>query len=145
MPPAPQLGTTLALYAPALPGASQLATHPQLAPHLTEAAAVQPARPVGVPFAACTQTAMPVDAQPEMFAAYWDKEDANALIKLSSRARFSNLAGNNIREFVADFELYLRICMRLVHHWGYFLMASLGAEEAEKLRRSHLADTIADY
>ena len=32
-----------------------------------------------------------------------------------------------------------------MHHWGYFLMASLGAEEAEKDRRSHLADAIADY
>ena len=37
------------------------------------------------------------------------------------------------------------MCARPVHHWGYFLMASLGAEEAEKVRRSHLADAIADY
>ena len=37
------------------------------------------------------------------------------------------------------------MCARPVHHWGYFLMASLGAEEAEKVRRSHLADDIADY
>ena len=37
------------------------------------------------------------------------------------------------------------MCGRPVHRWGYFLMASLGAEEAEKVRRSHLADAIADY
>ena len=37
------------------------------------------------------------------------------------------------------------MCARPVHHWGYFLMASLGAEEAEKVRRSHVADAIADY
>ena len=37
------------------------------------------------------------------------------------------------------------MCARPVHHWGYFLMASLGAEEAEKVRRSHLADAVADY
>ena len=37
------------------------------------------------------------------------------------------------------------MCARPVHHWGYFLMASLGAEEAEKVRRSHLVDAIADY
>ena len=80
-----------------------------------------------------------------MFAADWDKDDANALLKLASRARFSELAGNKIRKFVADLELYLRMYTRPVHHWGYFLMASLGAEEAEKVRRSHLADTIADY
>ena len=34
---------------------------------------------------------------------------------------------------------------RPAHFWGYFLMASLGAEEAEKVRRSHLANVIADY
>ena len=34
---------------------------------------------------------------------------------------------------------------RPVHHWGYFLISSLGAEEAEKVRRSHLANAIADY
>ena len=37
------------------------------------------------------------------------------------------------------------MCARPVNHWGYFLMDSLGAEEAEKVRRSHLADAIADY
>ena len=37
------------------------------------------------------------------------------------------------------------MCARPVHNWGYFLMASLGAEEAENVRRSHLADAIADY
>ena len=88
---------------------------------------------------------MPVGAQPEMFAADWDKDDANALLKLASRARFSELAGNKIRGFVAHLELYLRMCARPVYHWGYFLMASLGAEKAEKVQRSHLADTIADY
>ena len=37
------------------------------------------------------------------------------------------------------------MCARPVHNWGYFLMALLGADEAEKERRSHLADFIADY
>ena len=54
-------------------------------------------------------------------------------------------AGNKIKGFVADLELYLRLCGRSVHRWGYFLMASFGSEEAEKVRRSHLADAIADY
>ena len=74
-----------------------------------------------------------------------EKKDTNALLTLASRARFCESAGNKIRGFVAEFELYLRMCARPVHHWGYFFMASLGAEEAEKIRRSHLADTIADY
>ena len=37
------------------------------------------------------------------------------------------------------------MCARPVHHWGYFLLASLGTEEAEKVRRSHLAESVADY
>ena len=47
--------------------------------------------------------------------------------------------------FVADLQLHLRMCSRLVHHWEYFLMASVGAEEATKVRGSHLDDAIADY
>ena len=37
------------------------------------------------------------------------------------------------------------MCARPVHHWGYFLMVTLGAQKAEKVRRSHFADAIADY
>ena len=32
-----------------------------------------------------------------------------------------------------------------MHHWGYFLIALLNAEEAEKVQCWHLADAIADY
>ena len=86
-------------------------------------------------FAVCAKLATPAGAQPGAFAADSDKKDANALLKLASRARFCESTGNKIRGFVADLELYLRMCARPVHHWGYFLMASLGAEEAEKVRR----------
>ena len=37
------------------------------------------------------------------------------------------------------------MCSRPVHHWGYFLFDSLGTDEAEKVRRSHVADNVADY
>ena len=47
VPPAPQLATTSALYAPALPALSQLATRPQLVPLLSEAAAMQPEFQIG--------------------------------------------------------------------------------------------------
>ena len=99
----------------------------------------------GTPFVVDAQFAKPAGAQPGALAADWDDKDTNMLLKLASRARFSEVAGNKIRGFVADLERYLRMCARPVHHWGYFLMASLGAEEAEKVRRSHLADAIADY
>ena len=82
---------------------------------------------LGAPFAVCAPPAMPVGVQPEMFAADLDKDDANALLKLARKARFSELAGNKIRGFVADLELYLGICARPVHHWGYFLIISFGA------------------
>ena len=100
---------------------------------------------VGAPLAMGAQPALPVGAQSAELAADWDEKDANTLLKLSSRPRFCESAGNKIKGFVADLELYLRLCGRTVHRWGYFLMASLGAEEAEKVRRSHLADAIADY
>ena len=108
-------------------------------------ACAQPFTQVGAHFAACDQFVQPVGAQPVAFAADCDEKDANALLKLASRELFSERTGNKIRGFVADLELYLRMCARPVHHWGYFFMASLGAEEAEKVRRSHLAQFIADY
>ena len=38
----------------------------------------------------------------------------------SQVARASASGHNKIRGFVADFELYLRMCARPVHHWGTF-------------------------
>ena len=87
----------------------------------------------------------PAGEQPNALAADCDDKDTNTLLKLASQARFCELAGNKIRGFVANVELYMRMCVRPVHYWGYFLMASLGAEEAEKIRGSHFADDIADY
>ena len=37
------------------------------------------------------------------------------------------------------------MCAGPVHHLGFFLLASLGTEEAEKVRRSHVAESVADY
>ena len=108
-------------------------------------AGAQPVAQVGALFAVCAQLATPAGTQPGALAADWDKEDANALLKLARGARFCESAGNKIRGFVADLELYLLMCARPVYHWGYFLMASLGAEEAEKVRRSYLTDVIEDY
>ena len=58
---------------------------------------------------------------------------------LCIRARFVKSSGNKIRGFIADLELFLQMCGRPVHHWDFFLLASLGTEEAEKVRRSHVA------
>ena len=100
---------------------------------------------VGAPLAIGAQPALPVWAQSAELAADWDEKDANTLLKFSSRPRFCESAGNKIKGFVAELKLYLRMCGRPVNRWGYFLMGSLGAEEAEKVRRSPFADAIADY
>ena len=52
------------------------------------AVGAQPVAQVGAPFAVCAQLATSAGAQPGALAADLDKEDANALLKLASRARF---------------------------------------------------------
>ena len=42
-------------------------------------------------------------------------------------------------------ELFLQMCGCTVHHWGFILLASLSTEEAKKVRRSHVAESVADY
>ena len=37
------------------------------------------------------------------------------------------------------------MCARPVHYWGNFLLASLATEKVEKIRRSHVAESVADY
>ena len=32
-----------------------------------------------------------------------------------------------------------------MHHWGFFILASLGTEDAEKVWRSHVSKSVADY
>ena len=71
----------------------------------------------GAPLVVDAQLAMPAGAQPGALAADWGDKETNTLLKLASRARFSELAGIKIRGFVADLELYLRMCARPVHLW----------------------------
>ena len=91
------------------------------------------------------QLVMPASAQSAELAADWDDKNTNTLLKLSSRARYSEASGHKIKEFVADLELYFRMCARRMHNLKYFLIVSLGAEKAEKVRRSHHGNAIADY
>ena len=70
---------------------------------------------VGAPLAMGAQPALPVGAQSAELAADWDEKDANTLLKFSSRPRFYESAGNKIKGFVVDLELYLRMCGRPVH------------------------------
>ena len=75
----------------------------------------------------------------------WDAADRETLLKASSRPRFLESSGVKIRSFLADAELFLTLCNRPRSRWAYFVLSWLGSEEAEKVRRSHIADSIADY
>ena len=147
-PAVPQSVQPLPQFVPAAvaPVASSVAVFPthsavaQLPPQLPNAA-----QPAALPQTALWQLPTPPAAQPAPFTADWEGKDAYTLLKLSSRARFVESSVNKIRGFIADLELFLQMCGRRVHNWGFFLLASLGTEEAEKVRRSHVTESVADY
>ena len=67
------------------------------------------------------------------------------MLKAASRERFTQISGIKIRAFLADAELFLTLCSRSRNRWGFFVLAWLGSEEAEKVCRWHVADTVASY
>ena len=75
----------------------------------------------------------------------WDAVDRDTLLKAASRQRFTKVFGSKIRAFLADAELFFTLCSCPRDRWGYFVLAWLGPDEAEKIRRSHVADSIASY
>ena len=46
---------------------------------------------------------------------------------------------------MSDFEFFLTICNRPRDRWGFSILSWLKSEEAEKARRSHIADHVANY
>ena len=75
----------------------------------------------------------------------WEPADRDTLLKDTSRQRFTETSGCKIRSFLADAELFFTLCNRPRDRWGFFILSWLGSEEAEKVRRSHIADAVADY
>ena len=65
----------------------------------------------------------------------WEAADRDTLLKGSSRTRFIEASGMKIIAFLADAELFLTLCNRQRDRWKYFVLAWLGSEEAEKVRR----------
>ena len=65
------------------------------------------------------------------------------LLKAASRQRLTEVFGSKIRKFFADSELFLSLCSRPRDRWGYFVLAWLGSDKAEKVRCSHVADSVA--
>ena len=82
------------------------------------------------------------DKQPADFAPDLDDKDANTQLKLSCRRRITKALGSKIRGVIADFKLFGRMSARPTH---YFILASLGNDEATKVWRLHVAEAVADY
>ena len=84
------------------------------------------------------QPAWLVGAQSTELAPDWDDKDANTLLKLASRTRFCESAGNKIKEFVADLEMYLRMCGRFVNRWllSHGFARRRGSRESKALSSS---------
>ena len=74
----------------------------------------------------------------------WDATDQETLLKAASRQRFTETSGIKIRAFLAT-PLFLTLYSRPRDRWGFVVLAWLGSEKAEKVRRSHVADTVASY
>ena len=75
----------------------------------------------------------------------WESADRETLPKASSRQRYTEASGLKIRSFLSDSEIVLTLCNRPRDRWGFCILAWLGSEEAEKARRSHNADNVANY
>ena len=75
----------------------------------------------------------------------WDATDRETPLKAASRQRFTDTSAIKIRAILANAELFLTRCSRPRDLWVFFVFAWLGSEEAEKVRRLHVADTVASY
>ena len=115
---APQVGAPLELGAQAADEGvhETVCTQPAFAEKAQFVTRVSSAFQVGATLVIGAQAALPVGAQSSELAADWDDKDANTLFKLASRARFCESVNNKIKGFVADLELYLRMCGRPVHY-----------------------------
>ena len=82
----------------------------------------------------------PPSARPE-----WDPDDHDLLLKSTNRPWFTESFGVRIRAFLEDAENFLDICGRPRDRWARFIISWLGANEAEKVRRSHFFSDDVNY
>ena len=75
----------------------------------------------------------------------WDAADRDTVLRASSRPRFTEASGMKTRAFLDDSELFLQLYGRPRARWGLFVMSWLGFAESNKVRRSHIADDVAEY
>ena len=74
-----------------------------------------------------------------------DAANRDTLLKPASRQRLTEISGTKIRAFLADAKLFLTLYSRLQDRKSYIVLAWLGSDKAEILRRSHVADSVLSY
>ena len=82
----------------------------------------------------------PPSARPE-----WDPDDRDLLLKFANRYWFTESFGIRIRAFLEDAENFLKMCGRPRNRWARFIIWWLGANEADKVLRSHLFSAGVNY
>ena len=90
--------------------------------------------------AAANPLLLPPSARPE-----WDPDDLDLLLKSTNRPQFTETSGVRIRAFLENAENFLQMCGRPRDRWARFIISWLGANEAEKVRRSHFFSDDVDY
>ena len=68
----------------------------------------------------------------------WDPNDRDLLLKSANRLQFTEASGVRSRSFFKNAENFLDMCGRPRDRWDRFIISWLGANEAEKVRFSHL-------
>ena len=91
------------------------------------------------PAAPATTNPPPSSARPQ-----WVPDDRDLLIKSANRPQFTEASGVRIRAFLEYAENFLDMCGRPRDRWARFI-SWLGANEAEKVRRSHFFSDDVDY
>ena len=92
------------------------------------------------PAAPATTNPPPSSARPQ-----WDSDDRDLLLKSAIRPQFTEAGGVRIRAFLESAENFLDMCGRPRDRWARFIFSWLGANEAEKVRRSHLFSDDEEY
>ena len=85
-----------------------------------------------LPAAPATTNPLPPPARRE-----WDPDDRDLLLKSANRPQFTEVSGVRIRAYLENAENCLQMCGRPRDRWARIIISWLGANEAEKVRRSH--------
>lgn len=64
------------------------------------------------------------------------------MFKSANRKKFTEISWKRVRVFFDDTELFLELCGRSRDRWVLLVLSLIGVNEAEKVRRRHLAEKL---